>query len=190
MILIFRVDHRLLHGQVVFSWCSTLNPDCILVADDDVVNDELRKTTLKLGKPSGTKLVIKSIDDSMRRHQRRKDRQVPPVRRRLQRAGRRAHGARLRPDHRDRPRGTKSGEDKRQVSRHGLSHPPEEEALLAEAQGKASTCTSRQFRVTCGRRSSPSSDRSSREEKRGTSCKHWGSSESSAFIPGSRVRHR
>lgn len=65
MIVLFRVDHRLLHGQVVFSWCSALNPDCILVANDDVVNDELRKTTLKLGKPANTKLVIKGIDDSI-----------------------------------------------------------------------------------------------------------------------------
>lgn len=65
MICLFRVDHRLLHGQVVFSWCSVLNPDCILVANDDVVKDELRKTTLKLGKPAGTKLVIKSVDDSI-----------------------------------------------------------------------------------------------------------------------------
>ena len=65
MIALFRVDHRLLHGQVVFSWCSALSPDCILVANDDVVKDELRKTTLKLGKPAGTKLVIKSIDDSI-----------------------------------------------------------------------------------------------------------------------------
>lgn len=65
MISLFRVDHRLLHGQVVFSWCTALNPDCILVANDDVVKDELRKTTLKLGKPANTKLVIKSIDDSI-----------------------------------------------------------------------------------------------------------------------------
>lgn len=65
MIVLFRVDHRLLHGQVVFSWTNALNPDCFLVANDEVVNDELRKTTLKLGKPAGTKLVIKSIEDSI-----------------------------------------------------------------------------------------------------------------------------
>ncbi len=65
MIKLLRVDHRLLHGQVVFSWTSILNPDCILVADDSVVNDELRKTTLKLGKPEGVKLVIKGIQDSI-----------------------------------------------------------------------------------------------------------------------------
>lgn len=65
MIQLLRVDHRLLHGQVVFSWCSHLNPNCILIANDDVVNDEIRKATLKLGKPSGTKLVMKSVEDSI-----------------------------------------------------------------------------------------------------------------------------
>lgn len=44
---------------------SALDPDCILVANDDVVKDELRKTTLKLGKPNGVKLVIKNIEDSI-----------------------------------------------------------------------------------------------------------------------------
>lgn len=65
MIKLLRVDHRLLHGQVVFSWANILAPDCILVADDKVVNDELRKTTLKLGKPDGVKLVIKGIGASV-----------------------------------------------------------------------------------------------------------------------------
>ena len=39
MIVLFRVDHRLLHGQVIFSWTSALKPDCILVANDDVASD-------------------------------------------------------------------------------------------------------------------------------------------------------
>ncbi len=65
MIKLLRVDHRLLHGQVVFSWANVLDPDCMLVADDKVLNDELRKTTLKLVKPEGVKLVIKGIDASV-----------------------------------------------------------------------------------------------------------------------------
>lgn len=65
MVELLRVDHRLLHGQVVFSWCSALNPDCILVANDEAVADELRKTTLRMSKPAGVKLVIKSVEDSI-----------------------------------------------------------------------------------------------------------------------------
>lgn len=65
MIQILRVDHRLLHGQVAFSWLKNLGSDCILIANNDVVNDELRKTTIKLAKPQDCKLVIKSIEDSI-----------------------------------------------------------------------------------------------------------------------------
>jgi len=55
MILLLRVDHRLLHGQVVFSWIQNLKADCILIANDSVATDELRKSTLKLAKPQEIK---------------------------------------------------------------------------------------------------------------------------------------
>lgn len=135
MILLFRVDHRLLHGQVVFSWCSALNPDCILVADDDVVHDELRKTTLRLGKPAGTKLVIKSIEDAVDSiNQGRTDRyRLFAVVSNVRDAVRMALAC-------DQITeidlgGTKAGDDKRQVSRM-VYLTPEEEALLSDAQQK------------------------------------------------------
>ena len=52
MIQLLRVDHRLLHGQVVFSWCSQLNPNCILIANDAAATDDVRKAALRLGKPT------------------------------------------------------------------------------------------------------------------------------------------
>lgn len=65
MILLLRVDHRMLHGQVAFSWTNSIEADCILIANDGVAGDELRKTTMKLAKPQGAKLVIKNIVDSI-----------------------------------------------------------------------------------------------------------------------------
>lgn len=65
MILLTRVDHRLLHGQVAFSWTNSLGADSILIANDNVVNNEIWKTTLKLAKPTGVKLVIKSVDQAI-----------------------------------------------------------------------------------------------------------------------------
>ncbi len=44
MIVFLRVDHRLLHGQVAFSWTQYVGADCILIANDSVPNDDLRKT--------------------------------------------------------------------------------------------------------------------------------------------------
>lgn len=50
MITLLRVDHRLLHGQWPFS-TQYVGADCILIANDSVPGDELRKTTIKLAKP-------------------------------------------------------------------------------------------------------------------------------------------
>lgn len=66
MLKLLRVDHRLLHGQVAFSWSSHIGCDCILIANDHVLEDQLRLTTIKLAKPTGIKLVIKSIEDSIK----------------------------------------------------------------------------------------------------------------------------
>ena len=43
MIKLCRVDHRLLHGQVAFSWTNELSADCILIANDAVYIDEVFK---------------------------------------------------------------------------------------------------------------------------------------------------
>lgn len=64
MIKLTRIDHRLIHGQVAFTWTKFLNVDCILVASDSIVNDQLKMDLLKMAKPQNTKLVIKSIQDS------------------------------------------------------------------------------------------------------------------------------
>lgn len=65
MLTLLRVDHRLIHGQVAMTWTQEFATNCILVASDAVVKDDVRKTTLKLARPAGVKLVIKSIDDSI-----------------------------------------------------------------------------------------------------------------------------
>ena len=65
MVLITRVDERLLHGQTAASWIPAIGADCILIANDSVVQDNLKKTAMKLAKPTGTKLVMKSIEDSI-----------------------------------------------------------------------------------------------------------------------------
>ena len=65
MIKLLRVDHRLVHGQVVVSWFENVGANTILVANDAVANDELRKSAIRLAKPENAKLVMKSIDDSI-----------------------------------------------------------------------------------------------------------------------------
>lgn len=47
------------------SWTQYVGADCILIANDSVPEDELRKTTIKLAKPPSVKLVIKNINDAI-----------------------------------------------------------------------------------------------------------------------------
>ncbi len=65
MIKLLRVDHRLLHGQVAFSWTKDLEANCILIASDTLPKDELKMMAMKMAKPSGIKLVIKTVEDSI-----------------------------------------------------------------------------------------------------------------------------
>lgn len=64
MIKLVRVDHRLVHGQVAFSWIKFLGTDCILIASDNLPGDELKMAGLRMAKPSNVKLVMKGIEDS------------------------------------------------------------------------------------------------------------------------------
>lgn len=65
MVVLTRVDFRLLHGQIAFSWVSNTQADCILVASDQVVTNEIWKTSLRLAKPNNCKLVMKNMSDSI-----------------------------------------------------------------------------------------------------------------------------
>lgn len=63
MIKLVRIDHRLLHGQVVFAWTKSLGVSRIIVVDDDAARDEMKKMSLNLTKPSGVKLNIFSVEE-------------------------------------------------------------------------------------------------------------------------------
>lgn len=66
MILLVRLDDRLLHGQVAYSLKSALNYEAIVIADDDVVNDDIRKETLKLCKPDDVRISIRDIEGAIK----------------------------------------------------------------------------------------------------------------------------
>ena len=61
MIKLLRIDDRLLHGQVAQSWTSHYHIDQIFVINDDVMNDEFSKVTLRLAKPKNVDLQFYEI---------------------------------------------------------------------------------------------------------------------------------
>ena len=67
MIKALRIDHRLVHGQVAFTWTHFLSATRIIVIDDKVANDDFQKMTLNMAKPAGCKLNIFSVSKALER---------------------------------------------------------------------------------------------------------------------------
>lgn len=65
MIKLFRIDDRLLHGQVAFAWTKTLGIDTIYVVNDKLSTDEITKMTLNIAKPRGTKLTVLDVNSGI-----------------------------------------------------------------------------------------------------------------------------
>ena len=63
MIKLVRVDHRLLHGQVIFSWTKQYDINHIIVADNKVPGDPMSVMALTIAKPADCKLDIVKISD-------------------------------------------------------------------------------------------------------------------------------
>ena len=47
-ILLTRVDNRLIHGQVGMTWATHLGANLIIVANDEVANDEVQQNLMDM----------------------------------------------------------------------------------------------------------------------------------------------
>jgi len=61
-----RVDDRLIHGQVVVGWGRELQPDLVVLADDEVAANEWEQELYCMGAPEGMKVVFTTVDDAAR----------------------------------------------------------------------------------------------------------------------------
>lgn len=67
MIKVVRIDHRLLHGQVIFAWTKSQGIERIIVIDNDAAGDDFKKMSLKLSKPADIKLSVFSVTQAKER---------------------------------------------------------------------------------------------------------------------------
>ncbi|MCD8140609.1 MAG: PTS sugar transporter subunit IIB [Planctomycetaceae bacterium] len=65
MIKLVRLDHRLLHGQVVFAWVQSMGIQRIIIIDDAAATDDLKKTALNLTKPPNVRLNIFTLETAL-----------------------------------------------------------------------------------------------------------------------------
>ena len=66
MVVLFRIDYRLLHFQTASVWPNKVGADTIVIANDAVVKDQMQIGLIKMMAPKGLKLrlcsVAKAID--------------------------------------------------------------------------------------------------------------------------------
>ena len=67
MIKALRIDHRLVHGQVAFTWTHFLAATRIIVIDDKAAGDDFQKMALNMAKPAGVKLNVFSVEKAVER---------------------------------------------------------------------------------------------------------------------------
>ncbi|TKI07660.1 PTS system mannose/fructose/N-acetylgalactosamine-transporter subunit IIB [Martelella alba] len=62
MISLVRIDDRLIHGQVAVVWTKHLGVNRILVANDQIVANEVQKMSLRMAAPDTAKCAIMTVD--------------------------------------------------------------------------------------------------------------------------------
>ncbi|WP_026886687.1 mannose/fructose/sorbose PTS transporter subunit IIB [Clostridium beijerinckii] len=65
-IALARIDDRLIHGQVAIIWSKETKCQRIIVCNDDVAKDEIRKTLLTQVAPPGVQSHVVDIDKAVR----------------------------------------------------------------------------------------------------------------------------
>lgn len=61
----FRIDDRLIHGQVITSWTRFYDLKHIIIIDDAVANDMIQKKIIEMVTPSSVNVEIIPISDSL-----------------------------------------------------------------------------------------------------------------------------
>lgn len=63
--MMVRVDDRLIHGQVLTQWVSAIQAQKIVVIDDEISKDKMRKNILKFAAPDDIKISILSAEKAV-----------------------------------------------------------------------------------------------------------------------------
>ena len=65
-ISLFRIDDRLVHGQVVVGWGQPLKLGFIVLADDGVAGEEWEQELYRMGVPPNVDVYFSTVDDAAR----------------------------------------------------------------------------------------------------------------------------
>lgn len=64
-VVLVRVDSRLIHGQILEAWIPHTRADALLVVDDEVSKDLLRRSVMEMAIPSNINVEFDTIDEAV-----------------------------------------------------------------------------------------------------------------------------
>jgi mannose/fructose/N-acetylgalactosamine-specific phosphotransferase system component IIB len=67
VVLLTRIDDRLIHGQVVEGWVNYLKATCILVADNAVAANPVQRSIMEISAPEGLTVIIGGVEEICRK---------------------------------------------------------------------------------------------------------------------------
>ena len=65
MNIFYRVDNRLVHGQIISTWMPHLRVKTFVIVNDDVPSNELRTTMFRMAIPPEQQLLALSVQDAV-----------------------------------------------------------------------------------------------------------------------------
>jgi mannose/fructose/N-acetylgalactosamine-specific phosphotransferase system component IIB len=66
-VVLYRVDERLIHGQVVVAWGARLRPDRIVVVDDELADSAWEQELYAVGVPADVEAEFVGVDSAIAR---------------------------------------------------------------------------------------------------------------------------
>lgn len=67
-IVLYRIDDRLVHGQVVVGWGQPLDIGFIVLVDDNVATCDWEQDLYRMGVPPEMEIIFATVDDAVRTH--------------------------------------------------------------------------------------------------------------------------
>ncbi|MCI0482392.1 MAG: PTS sugar transporter subunit IIB [Candidatus Dadabacteria bacterium] len=67
-IVLVRVDSRLVHGQILEAWIPYTKAEALIVIDDEVQGNLLKRSVMEMAVPSSIEIDFSSISDAIRRY--------------------------------------------------------------------------------------------------------------------------
>lgn len=64
-LVLTRIDNRLIHGQVLETWVPFVKANCIVVANDEIAGNPLKKMMMQVSVPSQMRVEIGTVADSV-----------------------------------------------------------------------------------------------------------------------------